>query len=442
MDRDRQRPELYGAFSDCHRNSHSSTSSWSSDDPPPPPPPINDPNFDANRGGSSGDGHHHHRPHNNHQSHRHHSNQRHNHQQNFNSEQNGSVSACGLDDNSGHFGQKRPFSHSLHGLSSDCIEGGSFVKLYVGGIPRTTTQEEVHSLFEEHGKIVEVVRLKDKRTYQPHECGFVKYTTLEEADRAIGALHNKYTFPGGVAPIKVRYADGERERLGGFGTQDCKLYVGCLNKQASKREIEEIFSAYGFVESVYIVLDEVKQSRGCGFIQYSRRDTAVAAMNALGGTYIMRGCDQPLIIRFADPKKPRMGEPRPAPYLNDSRVGHTLPDASLSPSPKTMVSSSQSPGPGGKPQTVSRSSSLSELVSTAEPLDCDWSEHTCPDGYKYYYNCATCESRWEKPEDYLLFERRVPKQQPWQMQLSSHQQVLDHMQVQAATSVTISPTCF
>lgn len=25
----------------------------------------------------------------------------------------------------------------------DCIEGGSFVKLYVGGIPRTTTQEEV-----------------------------------------------------------------------------------------------------------------------------------------------------------------------------------------------------------------------------------------------------------------------------------------------------------
>lgn len=53
----------------------------------------------------------------------------------------------------------------------------------------------------------------------------------------------------------------------------------------------------------------------------------------------------------------------------------------------------QSPGAGGKPQTVSRSSSVSELVSTAEPLDCDWSEHTCPDGYKYYYNCATCESR-------------------------------------------------
>lgn len=101
------------------------------------------------------------------------------------------------------------------------------MKLYVGGIPRTTTQEEVHSLFEEHGKIVEVVRLKDKRTYQPHECGFVKYTTLEEADRAIGALHNKYTFPGGVAPIKVRYADGERERLDIFCLWFCGKRLHC-----------------------------------------------------------------------------------------------------------------------------------------------------------------------------------------------------------------------
>ncbi|KAF7120218.1 hypothetical protein RHSIM_Rhsim13G0003200 [Rhododendron simsii] len=481
---------MYGDFSDSHRNSHSSTSSWSSDDPPPPPPPPLPPhqalNSDAHRAGYSGDGdyHHHHRPHHHHhQTHRHHSNQRYNHQPNFNSEQHGPVPGSGPVDNPAHFGRKRPF------LSSGCIEGGSFVKLYVGGIPRTTTQEEVRSLFEEYGKIVEVVRLKDNRTYQPHECGFVKYATLEEADRAIGALHNKYTFPAGVAPIKVRYADGERERLAsgafapvrqvgsvtrssdpsgrlslhalylvlplsfrGFGTQDCKLYVGCLNKQASKKEIEEIFSAFGLVENVYIVLDEVKQSRGSGFIQFSHRDMAVAAMNALSGTYIMRKLENDLLLTsfwylLRDSCKYGGSRPqeyvRPAPYVNDPRAGHTLPDASLPLSPKNMASSSQvsndfsnelvsfracgfmSPGTGGKPQTVSRTSSVSELVfpSIANPLDSDWSEHTCPDGYKYYYNCATCESRWEKPEEYLLLER-VQKQPPQQMQLSSHQQVL------------------
>lgn len=80
-------------------------------------------------------------------------------------------------------------------------------------------------------------------------CCFIKYATAEEADRAIRALHNQYTLPGvsifciffiftrihivlelddicwdawreqlyflqGMGPIQVRYADGERERLG------------------------------------------------------------------------------------------------------------------------------------------------------------------------------------------------------------------------------------
>lgn len=330
------------------------------------------------------------------------------------------------------------------------------MKLYVGGIPRAATEEEIRFLFEEHGEIVEVVLLKDKRTGQQQECCFVKYATLEEADRAVRALHNQYTFPGGVMPIKVKYADGERERLGGLGAPEFKLYVGCLNKQASRREIEEIFSAYGFIEDVYIVRDELRQSRGCAFIQFSHRDMAVAAINALNGTYVMRGCDQPLIVRFADPKKPKTGDSRDyckfgsssvashfeesvvrgAPYLNEPITGHALSNASGPLSPKTMTSSSQSPQTGGKVQTVSSTSTASELIfpsstsahtvpisNQTEELDCDWSEHTCPDGYKYYYNRITRESRWEKPEEYSWFEEQLLKQQEQeQHQHSSGQQ--------------------
>lgn len=90
---------------------------------------------------------------------------------------------------------------------------------------------------------------------------------------------------------------------------------------------------------------------GCGFVKFSSREDAVAAMNALHGNYVMRvnflyflnsaqvsqvgallmmylfslchqGCDQPLIVRFADPKRPRPAESRslyifrfrPSPY--------------------------------------------------------------------------------------------------------------------------------
>lgn len=36
-------------------------------------------------------------------------------------------------------------------------------------------------------------------------------------------------------------------------------------------------------------------------------------------------------------------------------------------------------------------SSRSDLPE--DPIDCDWSEHICPDGNKYYFNSATFESR-------------------------------------------------
>lgn len=39
------------------------------------------------------------------------------------------------------------------------------------------------------------------------------------------------------------------------------------------------------------------------------------------------------------------------------------------------------------------SCSLSRSDLSEDPLDCDWSEHICPDGCKYYFNSATCESR-------------------------------------------------
>lgn len=144
----------------------------------------------------------------------------------------------------------------------------------------------------------------------PQGCCFIKYASPEEADRAIGALHNQYTLPGGMGPIQVRYADGERERL---GATEYKLFVGSLNKQATEKEVEEIFLPYGRVEDVYLMRDEMKQSRGCGFVKYSQREIAQAAIDALNGIYIMRGCDQPLTVRFADPKRPRPGESRGGP---------------------------------------------------------------------------------------------------------------------------------
>ncbi|KAM6555039.1 hypothetical protein CsatB_015801 [Cannabis sativa] len=204
-------------------------------------------------------------------------------------------------------GQKRGFPFSVREGSPEGSDKGNYAKLFVGSVPRTATEEDIRPLFEEHGNVVEVALIKDKKTGQQQGCCFIKFGTSEEADRAIRALHNQHTLPGGVGPIQVRYADGERERLGAV---EYKLFVGSLDKQATKKDVEEIFTQYGRVEDVYLMRDELKQSRGCGFVKYSQREMALAAINALNGTYTMRGCDQPLTVRFADPKRPRPGDSR------------------------------------------------------------------------------------------------------------------------------------
>lgn len=40
----------------------------------------------------------------------------------------------------------------------------NYVKLFVGSVPRTATEEDVRPLFEEHGDVLEVALIKDRKT--------------------------------------------------------------------------------------------------------------------------------------------------------------------------------------------------------------------------------------------------------------------------------------
>ncbi|XP_038704251.1 flowering time control protein FCA isoform X2 [Tripterygium wilfordii] len=405
------------------------------------------------------------------------------------------------DGGSGGFGshfRKRRWQNFANDAHTD---SGSHAKLYIQPVPRAANEEDVWPVFANYGRVFEVILPRDKRTNQRlgGYC-FVKYATAEEADTAIRALDNQYTFHGEMAPIRVKYADGERGHAskplarapvpGPYtGASVENLYIGGLSRQTSKQEIQEVFSAYGVVEDIYIVVDEMNQSRGYGFVKFSHRDMALAAIRALNENFTMRGCHQPLVVRFADPKKPRTGESRPGPGTGDSMGGHFLPNTSYSvanssnsqlqpvsslgnqkmadPSvvqpplqsplqwtpkapqqietPRSCQSSQQSMSEIQKqshpiqistqnlkqqqsvqvaaqetvcnPQTAATSSTIglpSNQLTSTYSLECDWSEHTCPDGCKYYYNCMTCESKWEKPGEFVLFEQQLEKQQKLQ----------------------------
>jgi RNA recognition motif-containing protein len=64
-------------------------------------------------------------------------------------------------------------------------------KLYVGGLPYSTTDAELTELFSQHGSVASAKVITDKFTGQSRGFGFVEMGTEEEAKRAIESLNGQ-----------------------------------------------------------------------------------------------------------------------------------------------------------------------------------------------------------------------------------------------------------
>lgn len=81
-----------------------------------------------------------------------------------------------------------------------------------------------------------------------------------------------------------------------------------------------------------------------------------------------------------------------------------------------------------------------QATSPAVPLTCNWTEHTSPEGFKYYYNSITRESKWDKPEEYVLYEQQQQQQQQQKLLLlQQHQQKLAMQQLQSPPQAQTHP---
>jgi RNA recognition motif-containing protein len=82
-----------------------------------------------------------------------------------------------------------------------------------------------------------------------------------------------------------------------------KLYVGSLPYSVTEEELRDLFSSYGEIESVRIIMDKATgQSKGFGFVEMATIDDAQKAIEGLHGTQ-MGG--RTLIVNNARPEQPR-----------------------------------------------------------------------------------------------------------------------------------------
>lgn len=63
------------------------------------------------------------------------------------------------------------------------------MRLYVGNLPFTATEDEIRALFESFGAVREVKSIVDRDTNRPRGFAFVTMATLEAGADAIKSLH-------------------------------------------------------------------------------------------------------------------------------------------------------------------------------------------------------------------------------------------------------------
>src|SRR5207302_11517898 len=90
-------------------------------------------------------------------------------------------------------------------------------KLYVGGLPYSSTEQQLQELFSQHGSVTSVKIITDKYTGQSRGFGFVEMATGEEAQKAITALNG--TQLDGRTPTGNE-AKPQEQRSGGGGGGD------------------------------------------------------------------------------------------------------------------------------------------------------------------------------------------------------------------------------
>ncbi|XP_063220362.1 ELAV-like protein 1 isoform X8 [Bacillus rossius redtenbacheri] len=218
--------------------------------------------------------------------------------------------------------------------SSEAIKGAN---LYVSGLPKNMTQQDLENLFSPYGRIITSRILCDNITGLSKGVGFIRFDQRIEAERAIQELNG--TIPkGSTEPITVKFANNpsnnnkaippiaaylapQARRFGGpihhptgrfryiplsplsrysplagdllansmlpgnamNGSGWC-IFVYNLAPETEENVLWQLFGPFGAVQSVKVIRDlQTNKCKGFGFVTMTNYDEAVVAIQSLNG---------------------------------------------------------------------------------------------------------------------------------------------------------------
>jgi RNA recognition motif-containing protein len=91
------------------------------------------------------------------------------------------------------------------------------MRLYVGNLPFSTTDDELKDLFGPYGSVIGASVVFDKMSGRSRGFGFVEFSSADEGNKAIEALHGKDIGGRALTVNEARPKDERPPRSGGGG---------------------------------------------------------------------------------------------------------------------------------------------------------------------------------------------------------------------------------
>lgn len=99
-----------------------------------------------------------------------------------------------------------------------------------------------------------------------------------------------------------------------------------LPRDVQEETVRELFEPFGEIKGIFLIRSSDGIKKGCAFVKYTERESAMAAIESLHGRIALKDSDRPLIVKIADTKTQRKQRMNPHYVIypeHDTPISHS-----------------------------------------------------------------------------------------------------------------------
>lgn len=185
-----------------------------------------------------------------------------------------------------------------------------YTNVYIKNIDESVTQEDFQKHFEQYGQITSAKLMYADQPVKTR-FGFVNYMNHDEAVKCVETtlnteFHGKTLYAGRAQSRTERIEELRKRREESANKyQGQNLYIKNIDDTVDEEKLRKAFAEFGTITSVKIMTNDKGASKGFGFVCYSKRDEAQAALTKMNNHMLEH---KPLYVALAQRKDQRRAQ--------------------------------------------------------------------------------------------------------------------------------------